>query len=106
MRFAQVLEPVQVARAIVQSYPWAPDTMAVAAVVAAEGGDTEALTHLRADCSGGPGAYVQPRHNSLGKRCAHSYLMGGGSCVHIVWVFWAALELSCSSDNCKVIWLS
>ncbi len=58
---------MQVARAIVHSYPWAPDTMAVAAVVAAEGGDAEALTHLRADCSGGPGAYVQPRHNSLGE---------------------------------------
>lgn len=44
--------------------------MAVAAVVAAEGGDAEALTHLRADCSGGPGAYVQPRSNSnsLGER--------------------------------------
>ncbi|BDA47709.1 hypothetical protein COCOBI_10-5600 [Coccomyxa sp. Obi] len=64
--FCTVLTPEQVARAIVHSYPWAPDTMAVAAVVAAEGGDAEALTHLRADCSGGPGAYVQPRSNSLG----------------------------------------
>ncbi|CAL8471833.1 g11375 [Coccomyxa elongata] len=62
--FCTVFTPEQVARAIVHSYPWAPDTMAVAAVVAAEGGDAEALTHLRADCSGGPGAYVQARSNS------------------------------------------
>ncbi|KAK9905590.1 hypothetical protein WJX75_002604 [Coccomyxa subellipsoidea] len=77
--YCNVLEPVQVARAIVQSYPWAPDTMAVAAVVAAEGGDTEALTHLRADCSGGPGAYVQPRHNSLGSAVEGLQIQSQGS---------------------------
>ena len=56
---AQVLKPEQVARAMVHAYPWLPDIMAVAAVVAAEEGDPEALGHLRADSSGGPGAFVQ-----------------------------------------------
>lgn len=56
---AQVLKPEQVARSMVHSYPWLPDIMAVAAVVAAEEGDPEALSHLRADSSGGPGAFVQ-----------------------------------------------
>ena len=57
--------------------------MAVAAVVAAEGGDAEALTHLRADCSGGPGAYVQPRSNSnsLGE-CAYLGRSSAASEVH------------------------
>ena len=45
---------------MVHAYPWLPDIMAVAAVVAAEEGDAEALSHLRADSSGGPGAFVQP----------------------------------------------
>ena len=57
---AQVLTAEQVARAMVHAYPWLPDIMAVAAVVAAEEGDAEALSHLRADSSGGPGAFVQP----------------------------------------------
>ena len=64
---AQVLKPEQVARAMVHAYPWLPDIMAVAAVVAAEEGDPEALGHLRADSSGGPGAFVQscgPRPDS------------------------------------------
>ena len=56
---AQVLTSEQVARAMVHAYPWLPDIMAVAAVVAAEEGDAEALSHLRADSSGGPGAFVQ-----------------------------------------------
>ncbi|CAL5221006.1 g3122 [Coccomyxa viridis] len=55
-----VLTAEQVARAMVHAYPWLPDIMAVAAVVAAEEGDAEALSHLRADSSGGPGAFVQP----------------------------------------------
>ena len=59
MSRAQVLKPEQVARAMVHAYPWLPDIMAVAAVVAAEEGDPEALGHLRADSSGGPGAFVQ-----------------------------------------------
>ncbi|CAK0783103.1 hypothetical protein CVIRNUC_006298 [Coccomyxa viridis] len=62
-----VLKPEQVARAMVHAYPWLPDIMAVAAVVAAEEGDPEALGHLRADSSGGPGAFVQscgPRPDS------------------------------------------
>ena len=71
MSHAQVLKPEQVARAMVHAYPWLPDIMAVAAVVAAEEGDPEALGHLRADSSGGPGAFVQscgPRPGS-GVRC-------------------------------------
>lgn len=56
----QVLKPEQVARAMVHAYPWLPDLMAVAAVVAAEEGDAEALSHLRADSSGGPAAFLQP----------------------------------------------
>lgn len=45
---------------MVHAYPWLPDIMAVAAVVAAEEGDAEALSHLQADSSGGPGAFIQP----------------------------------------------
>jgi hypothetical protein len=55
---AQVLAPEQVAAVIVHSYPWLPDTMAVAAVVAAQAGDAAALGHLHADDAGGPGAFV------------------------------------------------
>lgn len=75
----QVLSPLQVARAMVHSYPWMPDVMAIAAVIAAEGGDAEALTHLRADSSGGPGAYVQPRNASLSEVFA-SYLWTHSDC--------------------------
>lgn len=75
---AQALTPMQVGRVIVHSYPWLPDTMAVAAVVAAEAGDSAALSHLRADDSGGPGAFLAPRHQE-----APAALGGAGSRVFV-----------------------
>ena len=75
---AQVLQPEQIARAMVHAYPWLPDIMAVAAVVAAEEGDAEALSHLRADSSGGAGAFVQhsgPPKNDKGEGPEHPLLL-------------------------------
>jgi hypothetical protein len=86
----QVLTPVQVARAMVHSYPWMPDVMAIAAVVAAEVGDAEALMHLRADNCGGPGAFLQPRCGSAGEK-----LPGGVG-------FWQVRVLAVrAADDCE-----
>lgn len=39
----QLLSPLQVARCLVQSYPWFPDTLALTTWLAAEAGDPQAL---------------------------------------------------------------
>ena len=69
---------------MVHAYPWLPDIMAVAAVVAAEEGDPEALGHLRADSSGGPGAFVQscgPRPGSGVRRRLTLNSLADASCI-------------------------
>ncbi|KAK9830041.1 hypothetical protein WJX72_009354 [[Myrmecia] bisecta] len=49
----QVLSPMQMARCIVQSYPWYPDTLAILTWVAADVGDADALALLNATYANG-----------------------------------------------------
>ena len=46
--FVQLLTPTQVARCIVQGWPYTPDTLAICSWVAAEDGDAGALAVLTA----------------------------------------------------------
>lgn len=69
--------------------------MAIAAVIAAEGGDAEALTHLRADSSGGPGAYMQLRNAGLGEICAFILCICGRDC----WPVYVQLHMHFDSNQ-------
>ena len=52
----QLLTPVQVARCIVQGWPYTPDTLAICSWVAAEDGDAGALAVLTAPTRPAPTA--------------------------------------------------
>jgi hypothetical protein len=52
----QLLTPVQVARCIVQGWPYTPDTLAICSWVAAEDGDAGALAVLTAPTRSAPTA--------------------------------------------------
>ncbi|KAK9814332.1 hypothetical protein WJX72_004099 [[Myrmecia] bisecta] len=49
--FKHMLTPVQVARCMVQAYPWCPDTLAICSWVAAEDGDASAIPSIKASPS-------------------------------------------------------
>lgn len=86
---------------MVHAYPWLPDIMAVAAVVAAEEGDPEALSHLRADSSGGPGAFLQPQSPGRASHHAASSKNDPPLCCMLLYALWHAVGSSVATDTRK-----
>ena len=86
---------------MVHAYPLLPDIMAVAAVVAAEEGDPEALSHLRADSSGGPGAFLQPRSPGRASHPATSSKNDPPLYCMLFYALWHAMGSSVVTDTHK-----
>ena len=97
----QLLTPIQVARCIVQGWPYTPDTLAICSWVAAEDGDAGALAVLtapnRAGTSGGGGAAWAPSSSQAGFTASDHNRAGRGesrACCHHAML---GLELSAVS---------